>query len=311
MRKKLALLSGITLLFTTLAQTQENALFHTTIWFEDAVGNRDSIVVGYDPDATTGIDTEFGEVEITVPFDSIFEVRAMCHFDFEQSMSKVIINRSQFIPAYNCHSWARIGIFAWSKYPPVTISWDSAAFLEDRCLRGSFLSNHILDELAGPINPQLLPPICACMAAKDSQIFDMTYEGLIEQYQMTDVLNISHALSVEALVEGMGEQVIYGLRFKPEDVDGYTPCYWITVSTDDPDQLAPLTIFPNPSSGVIKTSGAVFETVSVWDATGRHIGDFYAAQDREINLSGLLAGMYWLLARDRDGKRYVGKVVKL
>lgn len=303
------------LLAVTPFQAQQNALFHTTIRFEDAIGNKDSVIVGYDPLATSGIDPEFGEAEITAPFDSTLEVRAISRFDFEQSMSKVIIDQSEFIPAYNCNLGPRIGIFVWSKYQPVTVTWDSVIFLDERCLRGSFLSNHILDEVAGPISPDDIPPICACMAAQDSYVFDLTYEGLLAQYQVASPdLDIFHALSMEADVEGMGTQVIYGLRFNPEDIGGYTPCYWITTDTDEPaTPTAPLAIFPNPSSGPIHIAGANatgFEQLRVFDAMGKWVREL-EVNHGEATLSGLPAGIYQLQTQDKDGKRYMGRVVKL
>lgn len=68
---------------------QPTAMFEATIWFEDAAGNRDSIVVGYDTLATEDIDPAFGEAEITSPFDSVFEVRAgSTDFIYQKKLSK-------------------------------------------------------------------------------------------------------------------------------------------------------------------------------------------------------------------------------
>ena len=50
-------------------------MFSQTLWFEDAIGNIDSVIIGHDPLATVDIDAQFGEVEITEPFNAIFEVR--------------------------------------------------------------------------------------------------------------------------------------------------------------------------------------------------------------------------------------------
>jgi len=313
MNRKMISLPGLILLLASNLHAQQNAFFHTTIHFEDAMGNKDSVIVGYDPDATSGIDSEFGEVEITAPFDSILEVRAISRFDFDQSMSKVIIDESEFIPAYNCTLGPRIGIFVWSKYQPVAVTWDSAVFLAERCLRGSFLSNHILDEVAGPILPNDIPDVCACMAAQDSYSFDLTYEGLLEAYELAGNVNIFHALSIEAAVEGLGNQTIYGLRFRPEQIDGYTPCYWITVGTESPGSAAPLVVFPNPSGGPVRiasTESADFEGLQVFDLSGQLVQTL-KFKNGGADLSGLPGGIYQLQAQDGNGKRYVGRVVKL
>ncbi|MEM7036751.1 MAG: hypothetical protein AAF570_07220, partial [Bacteroidota bacterium] len=57
--------------FSLSAQTLELPLY-----FEDAAGHRDTLYLGYDLNATAGIDAAFGEVNIiNDPIDSLFEVR--------------------------------------------------------------------------------------------------------------------------------------------------------------------------------------------------------------------------------------------
>lgn len=65
--------SGI---FSIPIQAQKVAMFETTLYFEDAVGNMDSIRVGHDTAANSTFNTDFGEEFINAPFDSVFEVRA-------------------------------------------------------------------------------------------------------------------------------------------------------------------------------------------------------------------------------------------
>ncbi|GAB4497385.1 MAG: hypothetical protein OHK0019_30910 [Saprospiraceae bacterium] len=51
-------------------------MFEMLIYFEDAIGNKDTVIVGYDPDANTyDVNPQFGEVWLDTPFDSVFEVR--------------------------------------------------------------------------------------------------------------------------------------------------------------------------------------------------------------------------------------------
>ncbi|NUO02543.1 MAG: T9SS type A sorting domain-containing protein [Saprospiraceae bacterium] len=292
--------------------SQQTALFQAVIRFEDAVGNKDSVTVGYDPNATFGIDAEFGEAEITAPFDSVFEVRAMSAISFNNTFSKVIIEYSQFIPAFNCHGGPRTNIFVWSKYQPVKVSWDSTIFLNERCLRGSFISNHEIDELTGPFEVDEFPPVCACMASQDSYVFELTQEALIAHYDSIGY-DESVAVGIEAEIEGVGNQTIYGLRFKPDWIFGYTPCYWIT-DVEEPTAAIPLSIFPNPSHGLVKIAGpeyAAFDELKVFDATGHLVHSIAKLKNSEADLSGLPGGIYQLQAQSEDGKRYMGRVVKL
>jgi len=305
MRLQIVFLTALVLFAVTPFQAQQNALFHATIRFEDAMGNKDSVIVGYDPDATYDMDPEFGEVEITIPFDSVLEVRAMSAISFNNTFSKVIIEYSQFIPAFNCNGGPRIHIFVWSKYQPIKVSWDSTIFLNEQCLRGSFLSNHQEDEVTGPFDLDEFPPLCACMAAQSVQYFELSEEALPPENSI---------ISIDEEVEGLGIQTIYGLRFKSHRIPDYTPCYWITTDTDEPViPTAPLAIFPNPSSGAIHIAGAAataFEQLRVFDAMGKWVREL-GVNHGEADLSGLPAGIYQLQAQGEDGKRYAGRVVKL
>ena len=56
---------------------QQAAFFETTIYFEDAVGNIDSVVVGMDEEANFEYNPQFGEADIEAPWDSVFEVRTI------------------------------------------------------------------------------------------------------------------------------------------------------------------------------------------------------------------------------------------
>ena len=90
-------------LLTTNINSQEE--FSFPMIFEDAVGNKDTIVVGYDSLATDSIDTAFGEVDIVnQPWDSTFEVRigrttTSESFDLPSSYQKknIILKRNMFL----------------------------------------------------------------------------------------------------------------------------------------------------------------------------------------------------------------------
>ena len=60
---------------TNLLKAQLTPLFETTLYVEDAIVNRDTVMFGFDPMATSDIDEDFGEVALNTPFDSILEAR--------------------------------------------------------------------------------------------------------------------------------------------------------------------------------------------------------------------------------------------
>ena len=303
----LLLLPGFTLLLA-----QPTAQFETTFYFEDAIGNRDSVIVGYDTLATRDIDPEFGEMEILAPFDSVFEVRAG-HFTWpwREKLSKKIIDRGTIAvgpnPPEDCYSGVAIFIYVWATHQPVKVWWGRPTFLNSRCYRASALLNHWEDELAGPIAPEDIPPEYACLAAEDSIFFDMSEEYLTADGSIARI-------SLEKEVQGLGEQTIYGLRFFPASTPyDYSPCYWVTATRETTEPQG-LLIYPNPTSGELNTQmpeGVEAEQMELYDIRGALLRrQQRGAPPMTSGLSGLPPGIYQILVTGSDGKRYFGRVVK-
>lgn len=294
------------------SMAQPTAQFETTFYFEDAIGNQDSVIVGYDTLATYDIDPEFGEQEILSPFDSVFEVRAGTdYFLFRTKLSKKIINRGSpatgpFAPE-DCNSGLPVFIYIWAKHQPVKVKWNRAVFSGRRCYRASALLNHWLDELAGPIPPDEIPPEYACLAAEDSIFFNMSEEYLLSNP------SFSALISLEKEVEGLGFQTIYGLRFFPASTPyDYSPCYWVTSTLEAPGPEH-VSIFPNPAGATVffrLPEGVEAVGWRLFGMTGALLRAKREAVAGEADLSGLPAGMYQLLVRGSDGKAYQGRVVK-
>ena len=127
--------------------SQQTAFFETTIYFEDAVGNVDSLVVGMDEDANFEYNPQFGEADIDAPWDSIFEVRAAHTLPIGNDdlvMSKKIVASTEggIHPTLNCILLAESigGLYYYAKHLPITVRWDRGAFANSFCRVGSVLS---------------------------------------------------------------------------------------------------------------------------------------------------------------------------
>jgi len=120
---------------------QITPLFQTTFYFEDNLGNRDSVAVGYDPEAQWGtIEPQYGEIEITSPFDSVFEVRAVHYSDEWLARTvKVLIERGS--PGFDCVNHMNAIFLVNALHPPVTITYDSMLFPYDACGNVFFTRN--------------------------------------------------------------------------------------------------------------------------------------------------------------------------
>lgn len=70
------------IIFLTIHGFSNGQEFSFQLFFEDSLGQRDTLVLGYDQNATDSIDVAFGESNIiSTPFDTVFEVR-ISDYDF-------------------------------------------------------------------------------------------------------------------------------------------------------------------------------------------------------------------------------------
>lgn len=126
--------------------------FLTTIYVEDAIGNIDSVKIGYDIDATYEIDAQFNEVDISgEPFNSTLEVRAAAYnYDLHPGCDYWReplwnIETKEFITFYNCETStglyqeeSAIALLIKASNLPVTVTWNPTSFAES-CRDNSLL----------------------------------------------------------------------------------------------------------------------------------------------------------------------------
>jgi len=125
MKNKLLIL---TLILTTLFSNAQDYSF--PIFFEDAAGNKDTLVFGFGPTATFDIDENLGEVNILgQPYDStlfVFFTDAVSKEDYGCDLQTVknpsYFSKTQFIDPDN-NFFIEAGMIA--DKMPVKISWDS------------------------------------------------------------------------------------------------------------------------------------------------------------------------------------------
>ncbi len=122
----------------TISYSQQ---FKFSIAFEDAMGNSDTLVIGYDSESTTGIDHAFGEENIiSHPWDDTFEARVES-IAFQEPEFQTKIQVYPHSCAGECLYYLltiaiRIDSF------PLTISWDKELFT-DPCINKSFITDWV------------------------------------------------------------------------------------------------------------------------------------------------------------------------
>ncbi len=114
-----------------LTQAQEQFSFE--LFFEDELGNKDTLTLGHDPNATDSIDVTFGEINIkSQPWNPVFEVRSFeNYFVPDTAMFKKDIRTNQ----------SNFPILVKSVYDSIKISWNSNTI--SGAIQGSSLSNDL------------------------------------------------------------------------------------------------------------------------------------------------------------------------
>jgi len=121
--------------------------FSFDLYIEDTLGNRDTVTIGYDPQATDGIDELFGEENIIAqPWGDNFEVRitdkmpsllyGTPQYETFRTKKQIIDNQCQ----QNWIPWNLIYIDIKNVTFPFSISWDNELF-QNECTVGSMIQN--------------------------------------------------------------------------------------------------------------------------------------------------------------------------
>ena len=127
-------------IFLFLYQISEAQTFQFQLFFEDAIGNKDTLTIGYDLNGTEFIDPSFGETNIIgIPLDSMFDVRITNAF-FNNG-NATFHTKKQILPD-SCSGWwfPVVSIDIKSKNWPVTARWDNSLF-NTECREGSVFTS--------------------------------------------------------------------------------------------------------------------------------------------------------------------------
>jgi hypothetical protein len=285
--------------------------FQTAIYFEDAIGNRDTIVVGFDTTANNTYNPQFGELDLSHPFDSIFEVRAAHLLDFgwgdgDYILSKKIVGKPE--AAMNlptCLYPASILFFVQCANQPITVSWSQDTFSNLFCLSPTFFTPDRLYRMSFPWDWFELPDRrYSCTS------FDSTYTLFLDSDH--DETEIPYIAMQE--VYGSGLDSIWGLHLQFEINWGFSPCQFVDTKLE-PEQLDQnLLIFPNPATTEITIhSVEAIKEIMLFDSSGKRI--YYAVENgiqfrSVIDISTLTPGLYFAKTIYSSGRVQNGKFVK-
>jgi hypothetical protein len=287
---------------------QKNAFWETKLFFEDGIGNKDSISIGHDLISNGDFNPEFGEINIKeVPWNSVFEARASHNEGANghaspKVLSKKIIGSTEagLHPTYGCLFVREpIKFFVKIKNFPLKISWNSEDH-NDFCNIKNFITPHIL--------PQVLPGWHKDTAGLANPI---KYACLANENHYT-INNFSKVDNdfFEFLLEPNSNgsfDTIHGfyLSFKTQS-SSFSPCSGTVDVLDLIKQDLQLTTFPNPTTNFINLESTEFLTWELFDIHGKLIK---WGRELMIDIQDLNDGIYFLKVRIKD-KIVTKKIIK-
>jgi len=285
-----------TILFSLLATCPlfiHSQQFSFQMFFTDAIGNKDTITLGYDPLATYGIDDNFGEENIIdVPLKSTLDVRITDEY-FNRTyndMDGTYHTKKQIIP-YDCiqlsfESIQTIDIS--TKHWPVTAKWNSALF-NDSCRDGSLFTS---------INPG---------GWWDTGSPSNLYRRELVE---TDSVTFTSNLTGEFFDDWFG-------YIKGDDT---IPVFWQLISSVElltsvnelKSTTTEVNIFPNPFADQLTIQAQTNEpsTLYLFDGLGRPVLKQLFFNSATINTSQLAKGIYYYQLSGEHGFIKTGKVIR-
>jgi hypothetical protein len=281
-------------------RAQQAPQFTMPIWFEDAIGNRDTLWVGSDVAASSReINPQFGEVELTSPFDSVFEVRGVHGDDPQWRTSKIVIEYTSsggwcLLPG---HTRIMIHALHW----PVKISWDTMLLKQIApCHENIFLTP---TELYGLYPNWYEADVLYCMMTRSHIEEDFVYDTFVESL-----------LQHEFPVQGLGTKTLNGLFYAGAWDEPH--CYTTLLnSASETSALPPVNIFPNPAEGQLYMDIGQPETVAGLSIASAVSGNVFSRQlDTAANswdISSLPPGLYLFYVTLKDGRRIARRFVKI
>lgn len=256
--------------------------FEIPIHFEDAAGYRDTIIIGYDPLASYGIDTSFGEINIIdSAYNLDFEVRAAIYDYLEWPTLPRIIESKKMIIGHVCYDSTyfdeanSIMVVIKSTNWPITMTWDKSNFQEP--------CNYI--------------DIIDCTPGGWFDVCGGGHPYLLLEMRLTDTASY------------------YSTEFKIETAEDTLSALFLRFFNDfesaiDNPTKKNITFFPNPTNGLIHLDTELHpdDKISITDITGVAISFVY--YDQKIDVSSSPDGMYFLTVKFHTGESDLIKIIK-
>lgn len=254
--------------------------FSFPIYFQDALGNRDTVILGFDANATDSVNGSFGEINrISSPWNPNLDVRVTNEYSSRfMNSTPGSYHLKKAIDLKNCYDAVtkKNSLEIVSSNWPITASWDSTLFI-GACKEGSFFTSihpgAWWDATTGESDLGRV-----LFSQSSSVTFTRNFGNSIDQ--MSSYLSGNDSVSV----------FWYGLGDSSLIVTGIEQTY----------NGRDLTIYPNPSKGEIALTFPLTNeslNVQVIDLTGKTLSSMTTSpsiNSCQLDLSAFKDGFYMI-----------------
>ncbi len=296
---------------TYVACAQDAAYFEMPVYFEDARGNRDTIVFGADPQADSENPDRFDGQILTTPFDSVLEVRVMSNLGYKGPHIEDLTLRKRAIGIARSFDFQRechlgkdgVAMVVHARYPPVTVSWDSTIFSTSYCHIASNIAAHFQSRYPAGPNPWWrdfpdMADITQCMSASSSWV-------IYRPPGPWSPLNEIFPSSIQPIVGGGIDTLpVIRIEMYPQ-ISFNSPCGGMVSNLDSSvsNEETDLLVYPNPANDHIYFSASPV-SYQIFDMIGRIKGSGFSIS---ADISMLPRGMYQLHVRGGRSQVFVVK----
>ncbi len=258
------------------------------MFFTDAIGNKDTITLGYDVTASDSIDVAFGETNIiSVPLDTNLDVRITNQsFTFPDTIH---FHLKKQITYYDCalHNWNIQPINIFTHHWPVTVTWDNNLF-NDSCRNGSVFTGVHPGGWWDTGSPS-----------------DLWRQVLLDIDSVTFTSNF--LLGYHGYINSMGDSIpVFWQAF------GDSTLLFTGLKGNEKGSNR-FKVFPNPASNfisiLIDNSFEQLNRVEIYDSFGQVV--LVSQQSTLIDISELSCGLYFIRAFGKQGLSATTKFQKL
>ncbi len=288
-------------LFTTLL-SQDSIKFVTTIFVKDAIGNIDSVIVGTSFYANNILNSNFGEVDLQSPYDSLLEIRAghsdgpWDFLDSDYILSRKIISRSE---REEGKGGVGIRLFIYAKYQPITISW-SKDFLDSQYFLGTFITSDAHYAVVSPDVWMMNPIRFQCMNKFTDYTIELTSKATPE---------FEFPFYVMKKIEGSSNPLdsILGVEIVFSQSEIYSPCRLISNIIEEKHINNSLFVRPNPVIDFLQMEESIIR-IEIFNINGQLIRIIDGTE--EIYVGDLKNGLYIIKGKNRNGNILIGNFIK-